>query len=109
MLKLRMSSYDYTKPMVYLNEDGNMTMQIPDYMNYAPQQFEDNDTSILNDPRYNYADPLDRNHIMRIYKLYMLPEEVRDEIIDRLLVTIRHNINKVSSDSKNEPHNTTSS
>jgi len=99
-----MSEYDYTKPMVYLNDDGNMIMQIPDYMNYGPQQFQENDTNIINDERFNYATPFSREHIIRAYKLYTLPDETRDIVAERLMNQIITNINNLSADSKDVAH-----
>ena len=83
--------YDYTKPMVYIDDDGNTRVQIPDYMYYGPPKPAET-YDIMDDERFQYGTPVTMDHIINTYKLYNLPESVRYVIAERLMNSITQNI-----------------
>ena len=97
--------YEYGKDLVYMNDEGELIAQVPLYCRYDRATDVDTDSSILTE--FDYSGVISIDNVIRMFKLYALPEDCREMVANRLLEEInrqhQHILNVTSINISDEP------
>jgi hypothetical protein len=80
-------AYDYTKPVMYQDENGNPVFQVPPQFRYDREEV-DQDSAIISE--FDYGNAITIENVIKMFKLQYLPDECQEMVAYRLLESINH-------------------